>query len=139
MKQILQSFLALIWLTLVFTACSTSNHSIVETKLHNVERQNEARADSVSEHSADTVFVVVEKDDSIIRITERKIHWREKLKVQRDTVRVYIQNDTINKMLSVMKQTQRSPPRCKQSLALLLTMIALVAIAVLTIKKSFKL
>jgi hypothetical protein len=94
----------------------------------------------MSEHTADSVLVYVERGDSIVRIIERKVHTREKVKVVRDTVVVYVQNDSIVKKEVVKEKTSRSPPRWKRILAILgLLVIVLVAVKLLTILKHFKL
>ena len=98
-----------------------------------------SKTDSVMLQTADSVLVLVEKSDSLVRIVERTVRWRERVRTLRDTVRVYLSNDTIIKMESVTEKATRSPPRWKLTLALRLGLIALVAIAVLTIKKHFKL
>ena len=92
MKQILKAVLTMMCVVLMTTACRTSSHSTVERRTQSVERQREAKADTVSEHTADSVLVYVERGDSIVRIIERKVHTREKLKVVRDTVVVYVQD-----------------------------------------------
>ena len=140
MKQILKAVLTMMCVVLMTTACRTSSHSTVERRTQSVERQREAKADTVSEHTADSVLVYVERGDSIVRIIERKVHTREKLKVVRDTVVVYVQNDSIVKKEVVKGKTSRSPPRWKRILAILgLLVIVLVAVKLLTILKHFKL
>lgn len=140
MKQILKAALTMMCAVLITTACRTSSHSTVESRTQSVERQREAKADTMSEHTADSVLVYVERGDSIVRIIERKVHTREKLKVVRDTVVVYVQNDSIVKKEVVKEKTSRSPPRWKRILAILgLLVIVLVAVKLLTILKHFKL
>lgn len=140
MKQILKAVLTMMCVVLMITACKTSNHSTVERRTTSVERQREAKADTMSEHTADSMLIYVERGDSIVRIIERKVHTREKLKVVRDTVVVYVQNDSIVKKEVVKEETSRSPPRRKWTLAILgLLVIVLVAVKLLTILKHFKL
>ena len=140
MKQILKAVLTMMCVVLMTTACRTSSHSTVESRTQSVERQREAKADTVSEHTADSVLVYVERSDSIVRIIERKVHTREKVKVVRDTVVVYVQNDSIVKKEAVKEKTSRSPPRWKWTLAILgLIMIVIVAVKLLTFLKHFKL
>ena len=140
MKQILKAVLTMMCVVLMTTACRTSSHSTVERRTQSVERQREAKTDTVSEHTADSVLVYVERGDSIVRIIERKVHTREKLKVVRDTVVVYVQNDSIVKKEVVKEKTSRSPPRWKRILAILgLLVIVLVAVKLLTFLKHFKL
>ena len=103
-----------------------------------MEKQRMAKADSVALHTADSVLVLVERGDSLVRIIERTVHTREKVKVVWDTVVIHARNDTIVKMESVREQTSRSPPRWKLYLALgLLTIAALVAIKFITFLKHF--
>ena len=105
-----------------------------------MEKQRMAKADSVALHTADSVLVLVERGDSLVRIIERTVHTREKVKVVRDTQFVYVQNDTIVKKVEVKEKTSRSPPRWKRTLAILgLLVIVLVAVKLLTILKHFKL
>ena len=140
MKQILKAVLTMMCVVLMTTACRTSSHSTVERRTQSVERQREAKADTVSEHTADSVLVYVERGDSIVRIIERKVHTREKVKVVRDTVVVYVQNDSIVKKEVMKGKTSRSPPRWKRTLAILgLLVIVLVTVKCLTILKHFKL
>ena len=140
MKQILKAVLTMMCVVLMTTACRTSSHSTVERQTQSVERQREAKTDTVSEHTADSVLVYVERGDSIVRIIERKVHTREKVKVVRDTVVVYVQSDSIVKKEVVKEKTSRSPPRWKRTLAILgFLVIVLVAVKLLTILKHFKL
>ena len=105
-----------------------------------METQRMAKADSVALHTADSVLVLVERGDSLVRIIERTVHTREKVKVVRDTVVINTRNDTIVKVESVRKQVSRSPPYRKLYLVLgLLTVVTLVTVKYLTIKKHFTL
>jgi len=140
MKQFLKTVLTMMCVVLMTAACRTSSHSSVERRTQSVEHQREAKVDTVSEHTADSVLVYVERGDSIVRIIERKVHTREKLKVVRDTVVVYVQNDSIVKKEEVKEKTSRSPPRWQRTLAILgLLVIVLVAVKLQTILKHFKL
>ena len=127
MKQILKAILTMVCMTWIVTACKTTSHSTVERNTQNVERQWEAKADTLSEHTADSVLVYVERGDSIVRIIERKVHTRERLKVVRDTVVVYVRNDSIVKEEVVKEKTSRSPPHWK----LRLVILGLVTIVIL--------
>ena len=137
MKQILNVVLMMFCAAWWLVACRTTN--IEERRTQSVENQRMTKVDSVTLQTADSVLVMVEKDDSMVRIVERTVKWRERVKVQRDTVRVYLSNDTIIKKVSTRTQPTRSPPNWKLFLVSRLFMIALLAIAVLTIKKHFKL
>ena len=138
MKQILKAVLTVMMALWLLSACRTT--STVERRTERVEKQRMAKADSVALHTADSVLVLVERGDSLVRIIERTVHTREKIKVVRDTVVVYVQNDTIVKKVTVKEKSSRSPPRWKRTLAILgLIMIVLVAIKLLTILKHFKL
>lgn len=138
MKQILKAVLTVMMALWLLSACRTT--STVERRTERVEKQRMAKADSVALHTADSVQVLVERGDSLVRIIERTVHTREKIKVVRDTVVVYVQNDTIVKKVTVKEKSSRSPPRWKRTLAILgLIMIVLVAIKLLTILKHFKL
>lgn len=119
---------------MAWTACRTTSHSNAESRMQSVERRREATADSVSEHTADSVFVLVERGDSIVRIIERKVHTRERVKVVRDTVVVYARNDTLVRVEAVRVETARSPPRRRLYLALGVLTIAFVAVIVRNIK-----
>jgi hypothetical protein len=137
MKQILNVVLMMFCAVWWLVACRTTN--TVERRTQSVENQQMTKVDSVTLQTADSVLVMVEKDDSMVRIVERTVKWRERVKVQRDTVRVYLSNDTIIKKVSTQRQPTRNPPNWKLFLAFRLFMIALLAIAVLTIKKHLKL
>ena len=138
MKQILNVALTMIVVLWLLSACRTTN--TVERRTEHVEKQRVAKADSVALHTADSVLVLLERGDSLVRIIERTVHTREKIKVVRDTVVIHARNDTIVKVESVREKTSRSPPRWKLYLALgLLTIAALVAIKFVTILKHFKL
>ena len=138
MKQILKAVLTVMMALWLLSACRTT--STVERRTERVEKQRMAKADSVALHTVDSVLVLVERGDSLVRIIERTVHTREKIKVVRDTVVVYVQNDTIVKKVTVKEKSSRSPPRWKRTLAILgLIMIVLVAIKLLTILKHFKL
>ena len=138
MKQILKAVLTMMMALWLLSACRTT--STVERRTERVEKQRMAKADSVALHTADSVLVLVERGDSLVRIIERTVHTREKVKVVRDTVVVYVQNDTIVKKVAVKEKATRSPPRWKRTLAILgLLVIVLVAVKLLTILKHFKL
>lgn len=138
MKQILKAILTMVCMAWMAVGCKTTNHSTVERQTHDMEHRREAKADTVNEHTTDSVLVFVERGDSIVRIIERKVHTQEKIKVVRDTVVIHARNDTIVKVESVREKTSRSPPRWKLYLALgLLTIAALVAIKFITILKHF--
>lgn len=105
-----------------------------------MEKQRMAKADSVALHTADSVLVLVERGDSLVRIIERTVHTREKIKVVRDTVVIQARNDTIVKVESIREKTSRSPPHWKLYLALgMATIAAIVAVKFLTILKHLKL
>ena len=138
MKQILKAVLTMMMALGLLPACRTA--STVERRTEHVENKRTAKADSVALHTADSVLVLVERGDSLVRIIERTVHTREKVKVVRDTVVVYVQNDSIVKKEAVKEKSTRSPPRWKRTLAILgLLVIVLVAIKLLTILKHFKL
>lgn len=138
MKQILKAVLTMMMALWLLSACRTT--STVERRTEHVEKQRMAKADSVALYTADSVLVLVERGDSLVRIIERTVHTREKVKVVRDTQFVYVQNDTIVKKVTVKEKTSRSPPRWNWYLALgLLTIAALVAVKFLTILRHFKL
>ena len=127
--------IAALWL---LSACRTT--STVERRTERVEKQRMAKADSVALHTADSVLVLVERGDSLIRIIERTVHTREKVKVVRDTVVINARTDTIVKVESVREKTARSPPRWNWFLALvLLTIATLLAVKFITLLKHFKL
>ena len=124
-----------LWL---LSACRTTN--TMERRTERVEKQRMAKADSVALHTADSVLVLVERGDSLVRIIERMVHTREKIKVVRDTVVIQARNDTIVKVESIREKTSRSPPRWKLYLALgMATIAAIVAVKFLTILKQLKL
>lgn len=137
MKRIVKVVLTMLCVAWLLAACRTTN--TVETRTEHVENLSTAKVDSVTLQTADSVLVLVEKNDSIVRIVERTVKWRERVKVQRDTVRVYLSNDTIIMKESVTENIIRSPPRWKLYLALGLLTTALVAVMLQTIKKHFKL
>ena len=137
MKQIVKVVLTMLCVAWVLTACRTT--STVEKRTERVENRRMTKVDSVTLQTADSVLMLVEKSDSMLRIIERTVKWRERVKVQKDTVKVYLSNDTIVKKESVTEKATRSPPLFKLKLVLGLTAIVLMAIGLLTIKKHFKL
>lgn len=137
MKQIVKVILTMLCVAWLLASCPTTN--TVEKRTERVENQRKTKVDSVTLQTADSVLVLVEKSDSNVRIIERTVKWREKVKVQRDTVRVYLSNDTIIMKESVTEKATRSPPRWKLYLALGLLTTAFVAVILQTIKKHFKL
>ena len=137
MKQIVKVVLMMLCVTWLLAACRTTN--TMERRTERVENQRMTKVDSVILQTADSVLVWVEKSDSMFRIIERTVKWRERVKVLKDTVRVYLSNDTIIKMASVTEKATRSPPRWKLYLAIVLLTTALVAVMLQTIKKLFKL
>lgn len=138
MKQKLNVVLTMMMALWLLSACRTTN--TVERRTERVEKQRMAKADSVALHTADSVLVLVERGDSLMRIIERTVHTREKIKVVRDTVVIHARNDTIVKVESIREKTSRSPPRWKLYLALgMATIAAIVAVKFLTILKHLKL
>lgn len=138
MKQILNVVLTMMAAFGLLSACRTT--STTERRTEHAEMQRMAKADSVALHTADSVLVMVERGDSLVRIIERTVHTREKVKVVRDTVVINARTDTIVKVESVREKASRSPPRWNWLLALvLLTIAALLAVKFLTILKHFKL
>ncbi len=138
MKQTLNVVLTMVMALWLLSACRTTN--TVERRTESVEKQRMAKADSVALHTADSVLVLVERGDSLVRIIERTVHTREKIKVVRDTVVIQARNDTIVKVESIREKTSRSPPRWKLYLALgMATIAAIVAVKFLTILKHLKL
>ena len=134
MKQTLYVVLTMMVALGLLSACRTT--STAERRTEHVEKQRMAKADSVALHTADSVLVLVERGDSLVRIIERTVHTREKVKVVRDTVVINARNDTIVKVESVREKTARSPPRWNWLLALgLLTIATLVAVKFLTFLK----
>ena len=129
MKRILKAILTMVCMAWIAIACKTTSHCAVERKTQNVERQWEAKADTVSEHTADSVLVYVERGDSLVRIVERTVHTREKVKVVRDTVVIYARNDSIVKEDVVKEKAPRGPPRWK----LYLVILGLVSIVILCV------
>lgn len=138
MKQTLDVVLTMMMALWLLSACRTT--STVERRTERVEKQRLAKTDSVALHTADSVLVLVERGDSLVRIIERTVHTREKIKVVRDTVVIQARNDTIVKVESLREKTSRSPPRLKLYLALgMVTIALLVAVKFLTLLKHFKL
>ena len=136
MKQILNVVLTMMAALGLITACRTT--STTERRTERVETQRMAKADSVALHTADSVLV--ERGDSLVRIIERTVHTREKVKVVRDTVVINARTDTVVRMASVREKASRSPPRWHWFLAsVLLTVAALVAAKFLTFLKHLKL
>ena len=138
MKKMMNLLLTMVCGVCLLTACRTT--STVERRTKHVETQKMSRTDSATLHTADSVMVLVEKNDSMVRIIEKKVHTRERVKVVRDTVVIHARNDTIVKVESVREQVSRSPPYWMLYLVLgLLTVVTLVAVKYLTIKKHFTL
>lgn len=129
MKQMMKVVLTMIGALMLLAACRTT-HS-VEARMAHVENRSTAKVDSVTMQATDSVMVLVEKSDSMVHIVERTVKWRERIKVQRDTVRVYLSSDTIVKVESVTEKTSRSPPHRKLRFAILgLVTIVIILMAV---------
>lgn len=124
---------------LIFTACRTSSLPATELCESSVERSVEAKVDSVSLHTADSVFVFVHQNDSATHIVERTVRWRERERFVRDTV-VVIRTDTIVKTVEV-RETERDPPNPMRTLKTILSTATVTAIVIamtvllLTLKK----
>lgn len=137
MKQKLNVVLTMCMALCLLAACRTTN--TVERRTEHVEKQRMAKTDSVALHTADSVLVLVERNDSLVRIIERTVHTREKVKVVRDTVVIHVRNDTIVKVETVKEHVLRSPPHWKLYLALgMITIALIVVIKFLTFLKHFK-
>ena len=110
----------------LFSACKSSTRLQNETA-RLVSRKETAmteRMDSTAERMADSVFVLVHKTDSMLHLVKETTHWREKVKVVRDTVVVNVRSDTVCKTVTAEQRTIRSPPSWKFSLALILLVTA---------------
>ena len=125
MKQMMKTVLMTVGVLWLLAACRTTRTA--ERCTEHVENRSMTMVDSLTLQAADSVLVLVEKSDSMVRIVERTVKWRERVKVQRDTVRVYLSNDTIVKVESVTEKPSRSPPRWK----LRLVILGLVTIVIL--------
>lgn len=139
MKQILTFLLTMVCMAGMTMSCRSLSHNTVELRTYDTERQRETTADSTGVHTADSVFVLVERGDSVVRIIEKEVHVREKVKVVKDTVIVFSKTDSIVKTEPAKDEMSHSPPRWKLYLALTLLTIALVAVILQTIKKHFQL
>lgn len=110
----------------LLSACKSSTRLQSET-VHLVNKKESsvaARVDSVDERMADSVFVLVHKTDSMLHLVKETTHWREKVKVVRDTVVVNVRSDTACKTVTAEQRTIRSPPSWKYSFALILLVTA---------------
>ena len=137
MKQIVEVVLMMLCVAWLLMACRTT--STVERRTEHVKNQRTAKVDSVILQTADSVLVLMVKNDSIMHIVERTVKWRERVKVQRDTVKVYLSNDTIIMKESVTVKATRSPPRWKLYLAIVVLTTVLVIVMFQTIKFFFRL
>lgn len=112
---------------MLFSACKSSarlQKSETERLVSRLETSREAKTDSLSEHKADSVFVFVRQTDSMLHLVKETTHWREKIKVVKDTVVVNVQADTVFVAKEVGKKTIRSPPSWKFFLAIILLLTA---------------
>lgn len=112
---------------MLLSACKSSvklQKSETQRLVSRLETSRAAKTDSLSEHKADSVFVLVHKTDSMLHLVKETTRWREKIKVVRDTVVVNVQADTVFVAKEVGKKTIRSPPSWKFSLALVLLVTA---------------
>ena len=112
---------------MLFSACKSSarlQKSETERLVSRLETSREAKTDSLSERKADSVFVLVRQTDSMLHLVKETTHWREKIKVVKDTVVVNVQADTVFVAKEVGKKTIRSPPSWKFFLAIILLLTA---------------
>lgn len=129
------------WMAIVCTAWFATACKTVNLRTENLSQSRsmehffEAKADSLSYHTADSVFVLVEKNDSMTHIVKERVHWRERVKVQKDTVMVYIRTDTLAKETSVVEKPARSPPARRRFLITTSILAAIAATVLFTIKK----
>lgn len=135
MKQIQTFLLTMMCMAGITMSCRSLSHNTMKLRTYDTERQRKTTADSTGVHTADSVLVWVERGDSVVRIIEKEVHVREKVKVVKDTVFVFSKTDSIVKTESAQNETSHSPPHWKLYLALTLLTIALAAIILQTIKK----
>lgn len=112
---------------MLLSACKSSvklQKSETERLVSRLETSRAAKTDSLSEHKADSVFVFVHKTDSMLHLVKETTHWREKIKVVKDTVVVNVRSDTVYRTATEEQRTIRSPPSWKFSLALVLLVTA---------------
>lgn len=136
MKQTITGGMTIVCATWLVTACRTvrlNTESLSHSRSE--ERLFETKADSLFCHTADSVFVLVEKNDSATHIVKKTIHWRERVKVQKDTVVVYVRTDTLSRETSVTEKSTRSPPAWKRHLIASTILAAIAAAILFTIKK----
>ena len=114
---------------MLLSACKSSaklQKSETQSLVSRLETSRSAKTDSLSEHKADSVFVFVRQTDSMLHLVKETTHWREKIKVVKDTVVVNVQADTVFVAKEVGKKTIRSPPSWKHSLVLILLLTAVI-------------
>ena len=112
---------------MLLSACKSSaklQKSETQRLVSRLETSRAAKADSLSEHKADSVFVFVRQTDSMLHLVKETTRWREKVKVVRDTVVVNVRSDTVYRTATEEQRTIRSPPSWKFSLALVLLVTA---------------
>ena len=108
---------------MLLSACKSSaklQKSETQSLVSRLETSRSAKTDSLSEHKADSVFVFVRQTDSMLHLVKETTHWREKVKVVKDTVVVNVQADTVFVAKEVGKKTIRSPPSWKPLVLILL-------------------
>ena len=112
---------------MLLSACKSSvklQKNETQRLVSRLETSRAAKTDSLSEHKADSVFVLVRQTDSMLHLVKETTHWREKIKVVRDTVVVNVQADTVFVAKEVGKKTIRSPPSWNFFLAIILLLTA---------------
>ena len=112
---------------MLLSACKSSvklQKNETQRLVSRLETSRAAKADSLSEHKADSVFVFVRQTDSMLHLVKETTHWREKIKVVKDTVVVNVRSDTVYRTATEEQRTIRSPPSWKFSLALVLLVTA---------------
>lgn len=134
-KQVLYFLMGCVLLLCPACRSTTKLQSGVESRVEREETFVEAKVDSLIERVTDSVFVFVAKNDSMTHTLKETVRWKEKVKVVKDTVVVYVRTDTLNNAVEVVEKTNRSPPLRQPFLTMILWLTIATAIKCLIKKR----
>lgn len=128
MKMYLRLLLT-IGFCLLMVACKTAQ---LTSKKYEGRTTTTERADTIIER--DTLMLIVHEKDDTVRIVQREVRWKERVKVEHDTLTV-VKTDTIVKTIEPMIRSPASPLyKLRTWLRAILTATAIIILITIILK-----
>lgn len=128
MKMYLRLLLT-IGFCLLMVACKTAQ---LTSKKYEGRATTTERADTIIER--DTLMLIVHEKDDTVRIVQREVRWKERVKMEHDTLTV-VKTDTIVKTIEPMIRSPASPLyKLRTWLRAILTATAIIILITIILK-----